>query len=61
MIHTAHGYWLAEAGPVEPLPPLAGDVSAETKDISHWWKNTGTETVVLISADLPQKPDDSDM
>jgi len=27
--HTAHGYWLAEAGPVEPRPPLAGDERAD--------------------------------
>jgi quercetin dioxygenase-like cupin family protein len=37
-----------------PIVHKAGDVSAETKDISHWWKNTGDETVVLISADLPK-------
>jgi quercetin dioxygenase-like cupin family protein len=37
-----------------PIVHKAGDVSAETKDISHWWKNTGSETVVLISADLPK-------
>jgi quercetin dioxygenase-like cupin family protein len=35
-----------------PIVHKAGDVSAETKDISHWWKNTGDETVVLIAADL---------
>ena len=29
MIHTAHGWWLAEAGPVEPAPALHGDVSAD--------------------------------
>ena len=29
MIHTAHGYWLAEAGPVEPTAPLSGDVSVD--------------------------------
>jgi glycine/D-amino acid oxidase-like deaminating enzyme len=29
MIHTAHGYWLAEAGPVEPFPALAGDHEAD--------------------------------
>ena len=37
-----------------PIVHKAGDVTAETKDISHWWKNTGGETVVLISADLPK-------
>ena len=25
MIHDAHGWWLAEAGPVEPAPPLRGE------------------------------------
>jgi quercetin dioxygenase-like cupin family protein len=44
-----------------PIVHKPGDVSAETKGISHWWKNTGEQTVVLISADLPQKPDDPDM
>lgn len=29
MIHTAHGYWLAEAGPVEPFPSLAGEHEAD--------------------------------
>ena len=37
-----------------PIVHKAGDVRTETKDISHWWKNTGDETVVLISADLPK-------
>ena len=27
--HTAHGYWLDEAGPARPGPPLAGDVTAD--------------------------------
>ena len=29
MRHTAHGYWLEEAGTVEPAPPLAGDREAD--------------------------------
>jgi len=37
-----------------PIVHKAGDVSSETKGVSHWWKNTGEETVVLISADLPK-------
>jgi quercetin dioxygenase-like cupin family protein len=37
-----------------PIVHKAGDVTAETKDVSHWWKNTGDDTVVLISADLPK-------
>jgi quercetin dioxygenase-like cupin family protein len=44
-----------------PIVHKAGDVSPETKDVSHWWKNTGNETVVLISADLPKDPGDKDM
>jgi quercetin dioxygenase-like cupin family protein len=39
----------------------AGDVVAETKQISHWWKNTGDQTVVLLSADLLKDPNDHDM
>lgn len=35
-----------------PIVHKAGDVSAETQGVAHWWKNTGKETVVLISADL---------
>lgn len=38
-----------------PIVHKAGDVTAETKGISHWWKNKGDETVVLISADLPKQ------
>lgn len=29
MKHTAHGYWLEEAGEVVPMPELVGDVSAD--------------------------------
>ena len=35
-----------------PLVHDAGDVVAETPDVSHWWKNLGDTTVVLLSADL---------
>ncbi len=34
-----------------PILHKAGDWSRDA-DISHWWKNTGKETVVLISADI---------
>ncbi|HME27466.1 MAG TPA: cupin domain-containing protein [Acetobacteraceae bacterium] len=41
-----------------PIVHRAGDVTVETHGTSHWWKNTGTETVVLLSADLfPEKSD----
>ena len=29
MRHTRYGYWLEEAGPVEPTEPLAGDTTAD--------------------------------
>jgi glycine/D-amino acid oxidase-like deaminating enzyme len=29
MVHDAHGWWIAEAGPPPPLPPLRGDVEAD--------------------------------
>ena len=29
MLHTARGWWLQEAGEVQPRPPLAGEVSAD--------------------------------
>ena len=44
-----------------PIVHKAGDVVAETKDVSHWWKNLGDTTVVLISADLLKDPNDKNM
>jgi quercetin dioxygenase-like cupin family protein len=35
-----------------PIVHKAGDVAPEKKGTSHWWQNTGTEKVVLISVDL---------
>ena len=35
-----------------PIVHKAGDATPETHTTSHWWKNLGTETVVLLSADL---------
>ncbi len=36
-----------------PIVHKAGDVTAEFgKGLAHWWKNTSTEPVVLISSDL---------
>jgi len=35
-----------------PIVHKAGDVVAETPEVSHWWKNLGDKTVVLLSADL---------
>lgn len=35
-----------------PIVHKAGEVARETSTTAHWWKNTGKETVVLLSADL---------
>lgn len=36
-----------------PIVHKAGEVTAEFgADLAHWWKNTGTEPVVLLSSDI---------
>jgi quercetin dioxygenase-like cupin family protein len=35
-----------------PIVHRAGDVAPERNGTSHWWKNTGSGTAVLISVDL---------
>jgi quercetin dioxygenase-like cupin family protein len=35
-----------------PIVHKAGDVSPERIGTSHWWKNTGTEDVVLVVSDI---------
>jgi quercetin dioxygenase-like cupin family protein len=45
-----------------PIVHPAGDVTPETSGTSHWWKNNGHQTVVLLSADLfPVKGDPHQM
>ncbi len=44
-----------------PIVHKAGDVVAETPDVSHWWKNLGDKTVVLLSADLLHDTSDHNM
>jgi quercetin dioxygenase-like cupin family protein len=44
-----------------PIVHKAGDVVAETSAVSHWWKNTGDKTVILLSADLLKNPNDHTM
>ena len=41
-----------------PIVHQAGKSTAEVKGTSHWWKNTGKKTVVLLSADLFHDKDD---
>lgn len=35
-----------------PIVHRAGEVATENHTTAHWWKNTGKQTVVLLSADL---------
>jgi quercetin dioxygenase-like cupin family protein len=35
-----------------PIVHKAGEVSIETKDVAHWWKNTGKDVVKLLSSDV---------
>jgi quercetin dioxygenase-like cupin family protein len=44
-----------------PIVHKAGEVTPETHATSHWWKNTGGETVVLLSADLLHDETDHNM
>lgn len=41
-----------------PIVHRAGESTSEVKGTSHWWKNTGKRTVVLLSADLFHEKDD---
>src|SRR4051794_28087494 len=60
LIHTAHGYWLGEAGPVEPAPALAGDASADVVVIgggytglwTAWQLRARGASVLLLEADV---------
>lgn len=44
-----------------PILHKAGESTVETHLTSHWWKNTGRETVTLLSADLLRDPNDHNM
>lgn len=35
-----------------PIVHNAGEAAMESIGVMHWWKNTGSETTVLLSADL---------
>jgi len=60
VIHTAHGYWLSEAGAVEPAPALTGDVRADVAVIgggytglwTAWQLRERGASVVLLEAAL---------
>lgn len=44
-----------------PIVHHPGEVAVESKGTSHWWKNTGKSTAVLISTDLLHKQGDDAM
>jgi quercetin dioxygenase-like cupin family protein len=44
-----------------PLAHKAGDVVAETPEVSHWWKNLGDKTVVLYVGDVLHDKSDHNM
>ena len=44
-----------------PIVHKAGDVVAETSEVSHWWKNLSGKTAVLLSADLLKDANDHNM
>jgi glycine/D-amino acid oxidase-like deaminating enzyme len=57
--HTAYGYWLEEAGPVEPVAPATGDVTADVVVLGGgytgmWtaWNLADRARVVLLEADV---------
>jgi glycine/D-amino acid oxidase-like deaminating enzyme len=60
VIHTAHGWWLAEAGGVEPFPALDGDRSADVVVIgggyaglwTAWQLRERGASVAVLEADL---------
>jgi glycine/D-amino acid oxidase-like deaminating enzyme len=60
--HDAHGYWLDEAGPVEPVPPAAGAIDADVVILGggytgmwtawHVLERAPDARVVLLEADV---------
>ena len=45
----------------EPIVHKAGDIRPEVFGTSHWWKNLGTETVILYVGDVRKDPHDHNM
>lgn len=44
-----------------PIVHRAGEAAQESHGLSHWWKNTGNQPVVLLSSDLFHKKHDPHM
>ena len=46
---------------LDPIVHKTGELSVEQGGLSHWWKNTSKEPVVLISADIAEDPNQKGM
>jgi quercetin dioxygenase-like cupin family protein len=46
---------------LEPILHKAGDIRPEVFGISHWWKNLGTQIVILYVGDVRKDPNDHHM
>jgi quercetin dioxygenase-like cupin family protein len=44
-----------------PIVNKAGEIRQEINGTSHWWKNTGNETVILYVGDVRRDPADHNM
>jgi quercetin dioxygenase-like cupin family protein len=44
-----------------PIVHKGGELAVENHEVSHWWKNTGREPVVIISFDLFHQSQDPHM
>jgi quercetin dioxygenase-like cupin family protein len=45
----------------EPILHKAGEIRPEVFGTSHWWKNLGTQTVILYVGDVRKDPHDHNM
>jgi quercetin dioxygenase-like cupin family protein len=45
----------------EPIVHKAGDIRPEVSGTAHWWKNIGTQTVILYVGDVRKDPHDHNM
>lgn len=50
MIHDARGFWLADAGPVEPAPPLEGEATADVVIVGGGYTGMWTAWHLLEAA-----------
>lgn len=44
-----------------PIVHKAGEIRSETSEVSHWWKNLGSKTVVLFVGDVLHDKNDHNM